>query len=126
MKHETGIYIRIVLVTIIWCFFLFLQHLACFDVFDSNSLHLYVLAILFGFIHCALIYYLSKQTSSKLLLCVLGCVYVLLSLVKLSQITFRNNYKYYHIGLTITCLALDALGALISFHGLTKVDQLDL
>ena len=120
MKHTIITMAQKVLLILLWGIFLFLQHVACFDVFDSNLWYLYVLALLFAYIQYALIIFLSRHFSCKHLLWVLASIYVFLSLAKLMQIILRSNYESYNMGLTIICLILDMLGSLITFFRLPK------
>lgn len=120
MKHTIIIIVQKVLLILLWGIFLFLQHLACFDVFDSNLWYLYVLALLFACIQYTFIIFLSRHFSCKCLLWLLAGIYVFLSLAKLMQISLRFNYESYNMGLTIICLISDILGSLITFFRLSK------
>jgi len=112
MKHIFKILKQIVII-ILWSLFLFLQHVTCFDVFDSNAWYLYILAVLFAFAHCFSLFPFFKLLSRKSCLWFFGFIYAFLSLMKLYQIFYWKNYHPYHIGLTVICLILDVLGMVI-------------
>ena len=55
-----GIFLQLSLF-IIWGLFMLIQHIAAFDVFDTNSWHLYLIACIAA-LHHYLIVYLSKKS----------------------------------------------------------------
>ena len=120
MKHISNIRIQLIPAALAWFGFLFLQHLACFDVFDSNLWYLYVLALLFACIHYALLVFLSGKTSCKPLLWGFGGIYAFLSLAKALQILLRHHYDPHSMGLTVVCFLFDILGFLITLYHLRK------
>ena len=120
MKHLSNTPTQLTLATLAWIGSIFLQHLACFDVFDSYLWYLYVLALLFACINYALLVFLSRKISRKQLLWGFAGIYAFLSLAKVLQILLRHHYERYPMGLTAVCLLFDILGFLIALYRLRK------
>ena len=121
MKEIIKSYIPSCICLIGWSFFLFLQHLACFDVFETNAGQLYVLAALFAGAHYTFVYVLSKLFGKKGVLQLLGFIYAFLSLAKILQLLSMCNYQPYNPGLIITCLALDFIGIFVVRRQISKI-----
>ena len=106
MYNRIKKHILIFALVMLWFFFLFLQHLACFDLFDTNAWYLYMLAAVFALAHYFCVFFVTKQLSQKQWK-LGGAVYSFLSLLKLY---FIFSQKDYASGLTIFCIVLDAFG----------------
>ena len=102
---------QILVLSIIWLILVFLQHIVCFDFFDTNLWYLYLMAISFALLHYVISSVIVKK-SKQFVSLPIALVYLLLSVAKLNQILVYQNYQPYPIGLTVCCFILDAIGAL--------------
>ena len=111
---------------IVWLLLLFIQHFACFDVFDSNLWYLYMIACVAALLQYGIIFLTGKYISQKVLPWV-GCiVYAFLAVAKVWQLAMRFNYEPDHMGLTITCLGLNLVGlaiVLVQLIGFNKAKK---
>lgn len=91
---------------LLWALALFAQHVSCFDVFETNFLYLWLIAILAAALHYTLLVLFRGQ---NLLLLVCYGFYFVMTVGKLfalvEMIRFQNQ-----IGLTLLCFLLDAGG----------------
>ena len=98
---------------LIWGLFMLIQHIAAFDVFDSNSWHLYLIACIAALHHYLIVYFSKKVFNFKILLWICGILYTIGSCAKIMQLILVPLYQPYPLGLTVLCFVLDAVGVLI-------------
>lgn len=107
-----GIFLQLSLF-IIWGLFMLIQHIAAFDVFDTNSWHLYLIACIAALHHYLIVYFSKKVFKFKFFFWICGILYTIGSCAKIRQLILVPLYQPYPLGLTILCLVLDAMGFLI-------------
>ena len=106
-----------------WGIFLLIQHVACFDFFNSNFWYLYVVAFLCALIHYSFLILAVKWSKSRLLMVVCGTVYVLLFGAKLVELLTWSQYQPYPVGLSLLCCCLDGAGAGIALVLYQKIKR---
>lgn len=110
-KKIVRIFVLLLVISLWGVFFLF-QHIACFDVFDTNEWYLYVLAILFICLQHVMLYIARKQSPPSGFFLFFGMVYI----VALSYPTIDIlRYPTRLPGLFVLGLCLDALNILLVF-----------
>ena len=100
-------YISCFLCVILLLSFLFLQHAACFDLFDTNAWYLYLLALAFAVIQYGILLLVKRIIFQKWLYYSLAVIYAILLIGKLTQIIMAPFFYPYPMGLTYLCLCLD-------------------
>lgn len=98
--------LRLLILWVLWALLLFVQHVSCFDIFESNFLYLYLIAALSAVLHYGMLVLLRRHKWVLQLCCGCYCFLVAAKLFALYEmIRFENQ-----IGLTLLCLCLDAAG----------------
>lgn len=95
-------------------FFLFCQHIVCFDFFNSNFWYFYLLAILFSLVQYVIIIVVLKRKQAKICLRVCTIFYTVIFVLKLLQTLSHSEFESYPAGLTILCLILDLVGIVLT------------
>lgn len=102
-----------VLFVVLWGMFLLAQHIACFDFFETNSIYLYVEAIVFATMQCFVLFIMRKTGIHVSIFRLCCLIYVIIGTIKalfmLISITTSTSWE-----LSALCVALDALGGSIS------------
>lgn len=101
-----------ILIVLLWLIFLFLQHLACIDVFNINPWYLYVLAVLFACLQHVMLYIARKHS----LFCEFFMFFRIIYIITLSYpVIDILRYQLRLVGLDVLSLCLDALNVLLVF-----------
>ena len=112
---------------IVWLLLLFIQHLACFDVFDSNLWYLYMIACVAALLQYGILFFTGKHISQKVMPWVGCAVYAFLAVAKVWQLTVQSNFQPSgHIGLAVTCMGLNLVGlaiVLVQLIGFNKAKK---
>ena len=95
-----------------WFLLLLAQHIACFDMFDSNLWYLYLEALGFAVLHIMLL----KAMGSKLLPVCFG-IYAVAAILKVLMFAWITE------ALSFLCIALDVCGAIIASRKLRILNQ---
>lgn len=98
---------------ICWGTLMMVQHISTFDIFDSNSWHLYLIACSAALLHYLIIYFSNKFFKIKAFFWICGVLYIIGSCAKIMQLFLVPLYQHYPLGLTVLCFILDAMGVLI-------------
>ena len=101
--------IRNIAAVLMWLILLFLQHIVCFDFFNSNLWYLYLLAILFAIGQYLILFFLRKKVMEKWIMFIFLGLYAFTAIAKLLQIIYYTMFD----GLSILCLFLDIAQGLI-------------
>ena len=112
MRNNMKRFFQLVML-ITWGSLVLIQHIAAFDVFDSNSWHLYLIACGAAFLHYLLLCFFRRTSKSNAISWFCGIVYGVGACGKMIQLFLAHSYQPYPLGLTILCLILDALGVFI-------------
>lgn len=101
-------------------FLLFIQHLLCFDFFDSNFWYLYIGAIIMAGLQLIILYYAKRASRYRWLSCLYVIVYMGILLSKIIQTLSDYHNESHPIGLSILCVILDAICLIFSIFTLNK------
>jgi len=102
---------------VIWIGSLLIQHIACFDVFDSNFAYLYLLASLFSIIQYVSLLYIGKHLKGRIFLFLSCILYLILSICEIKLIFISKEFPMNSIGLVWLALILDLIGIGASIWG---------
>lgn len=98
------------------------QHLACFDVFDSNLWYLYFLAVVFAVLQWIVLFFIGKIIQLPTLF------YICLTAYILGMLAYSFGFIAWILsgcnswGLMLLCVGLDTIGALISYHRISVME----
>ena len=97
---------------VMWGILILIQHIATFDIFNSDALHLYLIA------GCAavlqyLIVILNRKRGMKVFWWICGLFYAICACGKILQLCTAHMYQPYPLGLTICSLVLNIVGVFV-------------
>lgn len=105
--------LKLVLFFIIWLFLFLLQHLFCFDLFDTNLWYFYFGALVSAGLQFLLI---RKMLVDVVFIREMCCVIYGVAIYEKSiGLVSYLRHAPYSVGLTLVCLVLDVCGFLILF-----------
>lgn len=108
---------------VLWGFLLLVQHIAAFDVFETNLWYLYLIAAGSAVLHYFALLLLKKLSKSSFFLLLCGALYAVCACGKFLQLCTVHFYQPYPLGLTILCLVLDSIGVIITALAIWKAKK---
>lgn len=106
--------IKSVFIVLLWAFGLFSQHVICFDLFDSNYLYLYVLAMLCALAQYILLRHGSHMQNARYILKICFVLYTCVAVLKIVTQIYFFRFTLHVKGLDVLCLSIDVIGALFT------------
>ena len=97
---------------IVWGILILIQHIATFDIFNSDALHLYLIAGCVAILQY-LIVILNRKRWMKVFLWICGLVYAICTCGKLIQLCIAHMFQPYPLGLSICSLVLNIVGVFV-------------
>lgn len=101
---------------LIWGVAFLAQHLACFDVFDSNLWYLYLLAVVFAVIQGAVLLCLNKKLKKPTIFSACMVAYMLGALAFFMLFAAELLTPGCSWGLTLLCAVLDVGGVMLTYR----------
>ena len=108
---------------ILWLFLLFVQHIAAFDVFETNLWYLYLIAAGSAILHYLTFLLLNKISKSTFFLWLCGLLYGICTCGKIWQLCLVPYCQPYPLGLTVLCLVQDSIGVAIAAAVIWKTQK---
>ena len=102
-----------------------IQHIACYDLWNSNFAYLYVIAIVSAVLQYFVVYLIRRFTAVRLLLWMIGGVYILLTIIVVRLLLLMVLYDNPSRGLTILCTVLNLLGVGTTIYQLVRTTKIN-
>lgn len=117
--------IKSAFIVLLWAFGLFSQHVICFDLFGSNHLYLYVLAMLCALVQYILLRHGSHMQNARYLLKFCFVLYMCVAVLKIITQIYFFRFTLYVKGLDALCLSIDVIGAIFTLLAYRKHKKVD-
>lgn len=103
---------------------LVIQHIACYDLWNSNFTYLYVIAIVSAVLQYLVVYLIRRFISVRLILWIIGGLYILLTITVARLLLLMVWYDNPSLGLTILCTVLNLLGVGTTVYQLVRTKRI--
>ena len=100
---------------IVWIALLISHHIVCFDVLESGSWYLYLVAILLAALQYGLLVCANATIFYRKFLLIPFVMYMVCFLSKAAQLMFLWHHGQKSVGLTLVCILIDAIGGIFAF-----------
>ena len=108
---------------LLWLFLLLVQHIATFDLFETNLWYLYLIAAGSAILHYLTFLLLNKISKFTFFLWLCGLIYGICACGKTLQLCTAHYWQPYPLGLSILCLVLDSIGVAIAATVIWKTQK---